>query len=388
MVNGLMAKLFMINGLGSAKDLASGKKGAFYNTLEGFSKYWERVDIICPKISRGSLNRSLASGEVLFGNVYLHISPWPLIFHPLWFLKKGIEIYKKQKFDLMTVQEFPPFYNGIGARLLWQFIRVPYVLEIHHIPGYPRAADAKEEIYRSLAKLFIEYDAKKARAIRVVNQGQVPKFLIEAGVPKEKIVYIPSVYLDTQIFQPISVSKEYDLIFIGRLESNKGIKLLLEAIVNIKCQMPNVKCLVVGDGSLKEYLSLEICHLSLQNNIIMYSFAKDSNEIAHLLNKSKVLVMPSYNEGGPRVVVEALACGVPVLATEVGIVPDLASTNKPGLIKIDWDAEDISQKAGELLSNTHYYQEQKRGALELARPFEKKTAIKNYAQKLQSFING
>lgn len=377
----------MITGLGSAKDLASGKRGAFYNTLEEFSKYWERIDIICPRISRGSLKGGSTSRDpevepprLLFGNVYLHISPWPLIFHPLWFLKKGIEIYKNQKFDLMTVQEFPPFYNGIGARLLWQFIRVPYVLEIHHIPGYPRAASAKEEIYRSLTKLFIEYDAKKAKAVRVVNQNQAPKFLIEAGVPKEKIVYIPSVYLDTEIFRPMNLSKEYDLIFIGRLESNKGINLFLETVKKLNC-----KATIVGDGSLKK--ELQANSYNLQANILFHGWAKDPSEIAELLNKSKILVMPSYNEGGPRVVVEALACGLPVLATEVGIVPDLANTNKPGLIKIGWDAEDISQKAGELLSNDNYYQEQSRGALELARPFEKKTAINNYAQKLQSLIS-
>src|SRR3989344_493288 len=133
----------MITGLGSARDLASGRKGAFYNTLEEFSKYWTRIDIICPKknnINSGNSKlETLNSKQIqsanwrtksqiinLFGNVYVHISPWPLIFHPFWFLKKSLEIYKEQKFDLMTVHEFPPFYNGIGARLLWWKIRVPY----------------------------------------------------------------------------------------------------------------------------------------------------------------------------------------------------------------------------------------------------------------------
>src|SRR3989338_5262348 len=171
-------KLLMITGLDSAKDLASGKRGAFYNTLEEFHKYWTRIDIICPRIDNCKIENSKLK---IFDNVFVHISPWPLVFHPLWFLKKGLEIYKKQKFDLMTVHEFPPFYNCICARILWQFIRVPYVLEIHHIPGYPRASGPKEEIYKSLTRLFIEFDSKKAKAIRVVNQNQVQKFLVESG---------------------------------------------------------------------------------------------------------------------------------------------------------------------------------------------------------------
>ena len=99
-----MAKLLMITGLGSAIDLASNKKGAFYNTLEEFHKHWERIDIIVPRI-KGQKSEI----KEFFGNVYVHISPWPLMFHPFWFVKKGWEIFKKQKFDLMTVHEFPPF---------------------------------------------------------------------------------------------------------------------------------------------------------------------------------------------------------------------------------------------------------------------------------------
>src|SRR3989338_6380234 len=245
----------MITGLGSAKDLASDKRGAFYNTLEEFSKYWDRIDIICPRSQASGTSRSLASGKVLFENVYLHVSPWPLVFHPIWFLRKGLEIYKEQKFDLMTVHDFQPFYNGLGAKLLERFIKVPYILEIFHIPGYPRAASTKELIYKFLFKLFIRFDASGAKAVRVMNpvrssltrghptcalgasetsygmnQNQVPEFLIKAGVPKEKIIYIPAIYIDTDIFKPTGVQKEYDLIFVGRLEKNKGIDLLLESL--------------------------------------------------------------------------------------------------------------------------------------------------------------
>src|SRR3989338_3414637 len=261
-------KLLMITGLGSAKDLASGKKGAFYNTLEEFSKHWDRIDIICPHIDNCKIDNSLKIKNCklkIFDNVFVQSSPWPLIFHPFWFLKKGVEIYKEQKFDLMTVHEFPPFYNGIGARLLWQRIRVPYVLEIFHIPGYPESSGVKEEIYKNLTSLFIKFDSKKAKAVRVVNQSQVPKFLIESGIPKEKIIYIPSIYIDSNVFKPMDLPKEYDLIFVGRLEKNKGLNLLLEAISNVKLQMPNVKCLIVGTGPMKEHLELEISRLSLQN---------------------------------------------------------------------------------------------------------------------------
>lgn len=370
-----MSKLLMVTGLGSVRDLASDKKGAFYSTLEEFSKYWDRIDIISPKIKNQE-----PGVKVFFGNIYVHISSWPLIFHPLWFLKKGIEIYNEQKFDLMTVQEYPPFYNGIGARLLWQKIKVPYILEIHHIPGYPRAASTKEEIYRSLLRVFIEADAKKAKAVRVVNQNQVPKFLVDAGVPKEKIMYVPSLYIDLNIFKPMNLVKEYDLIFVGRLEKNKGIDLFLETVKKLNC-----RAIIVGAGSLLEELQEKTNSYNLQANILFHGWAKDHGEIAELINKSKIMIMPSYNEGGPRVIVEALACGVPVLATPVGLVQDF-SKKISGILGIDWDSEDIARKAKEILDNKEYYDSQSKAGIELAQKFEKKTAIRNYAENLKQII--
>ena len=367
-----MAKLLMITSLGSAMDLASGKQGAFYNTLEEFHQYWERIDIIAPKIKNHS-----SKVQELFGNVYVHISPWPLIWHPFWFLKKGLELFKKEKFDLMTVQEFPPFYNGIGARLLWNKIKVPYVLEIHHIPGYPRAAGRKESFYRYLLKTFIKWDSAKVVAVRVVNQNQVPSFLKNSGVPADKIKYIPSLYIDLETFRPTSLEKEYDLIFIGRLVENKGIILFLETVKRL-----GVKALIVGDGPLVKDIKLKIEKWKLKINF--HGWAKDAKEIAGLLNRAKILVMPSYNEGGPRVVAEALACGVPVLATLVGLMPDFA---KEGAVKIiNWDADDIVKKAQELLENQQLYEQYRQAGLTLVQKFEKKSVIENYAEQLKKFV--
>ena len=388
-----MAKLLMITGLGSAKDLASGRQGAFYNTLEEFHKYWDRIDIIAPKIlnpkseilNKSKIQNSKSQTIVLFGNVYIHVSPWPLVFHPFWFLKKGRQIYKEQKFDLMTVHDFPPFYNGIGARLLWQKIKVPYILEILHIPGHPRVASIKEAFYRFLFKLFIRLDVSRAKAVRVMN-NQVAEKLVQFGVPESKINLIPAIYVDSDIFKPMTLPKEYDLIFVGRLEKNKGIDLLLETASKLKAQILNFKMIIVGSGPLKENLKFKIKNLKLQDNVLLHGYAKDSHEIAELLNKSKILVMPSYNEGGPRVVVEAMACGVPVLATPVGIVSDLLKNGSGGEI-IAWEAEDIVHKAKGLLDNPERYGECRLNGLETAKQFEKKETIKNYAEQLKILIS-
>ncbi|OGN16244.1 MAG: hypothetical protein A3C88_02565 [Candidatus Yanofskybacteria bacterium RIFCSPHIGHO2_02_FULL_50_12] len=378
-----MSKLLMVTGLGSAKDLATGKRGAFYNTLEEFHQYWDRVDIISPKVLAGAGH---PAGVKVFDNVFVHTSPWPLIFHPIWFIKKGLALHRVQHFDLMTVQEFPPFYNGIGGWLLSLLGRIPYVLEVMHVPGHPRAANLKEWIYKKLSEAFLDFDAASAKAVRVINQTEMSEFLIRAGLPQKKLLYIPANYIDLDIFKPSDLPKKYDLIFVGRLVENKGINLLLEAIQLsiINYQFP-MKCLIVGDGPLKKDCELKIDNWKMSDHITLHGWAKDSREIAALMNRSKILVMPSYNEGGPRVVLEAMACGLPVLATRVGIVPDVIRNEETGYI-IDWDAADITAKARLLLEGDAYRRFVPH-CLSMAKPFEREAAIKQYANVLQKILS-
>ncbi|KKT52730.1 MAG: Glycosyl transferase group 1 [Candidatus Yanofskybacteria bacterium GW2011_GWF1_44_227] len=275
----------MISGVG-ASALAEGKRGAFYNTLEEFHKHWDRIDIICPRVrnDRGLLAPAAAGKGALryenkfFGNVFIHPSPWPKILQPFWIYFEGLKILsanggllggKDRHWELenqnwvMTVHEYPPFYNGLGARMLWNKIKVPYVLEIMHIPGYPRTSDLREFFYKFLTRIFISIDSSKAKAIRVINKNEVPGFLKKAGVSESKIKYIPAFYIDLDIFKLMNLEKKYDLIFVGRLEKNKGLDILLEI-----AKKSNLKILIVGNGALHNYLKLEIQNSKLNVGIV------------------------------------------------------------------------------------------------------------------------
>lgn len=359
----------MIPGLGAVGGLVQGKKNALYNTLEEFHKHWERIDIVAPKV-KGQLV------QTLFGNVFIHCSPWPLLFHPFFFIIKIISLHRKAHFDLITVHEFPPFYNGIGARLLWQIIHIPYLLEVMHIPGYPRASNLKERAYLLVTRWFIAFDAAKAKAVRVMNKKEVPDFLIRAGVPSGKIKFIPAIYIDQTIFKPQDIDKKYDLIFVGRLEKNKGADMFVEAVAEL-----GIRAVVVGTGPLEN--NLKSLAEKTGANIIFHGFAKDASEVARLMNESRVLAMCSHNEGGPRVVAEAMACGLPVVATRVGIVPDIIPTEQ----QCDWKSEDIAERVKCLLDNSAAYKTARNTGIESVKPFERVSAIKFYADELKSLTN-
>lgn len=372
-----MAKLLMITGMGGT-ELARGKRGAFYNTLEEFHRYWDRIDILAPG---GGSNTTK-----YFDNVFVHCSSWPLLYHPAWILKKGVDLHREQKFDLMTVHEFPPFYNGIGARLLAGEIKVPYVLEVHHIPGHPKAGSLKEKIYKKTWKIFAKWDTAKAKAVRVVNQKETPDFLISAGVPKEKLVYIPSMYIDLDIFKVYpEAAKKYDLVFCSRLEKNKGIFNLIEAVKIAKRQKPDIKLLIIGSGPEKKKLELQITNYQLQNNVFFSGWLETTRDVALAYNSAKIFVNPSFNEGGPRVVLEAMACGLPVVTTKVGLMHDLIRDGENGFFT-DWYSAKMAEAILKLLNDSNLQNKFSESGLAIAQQFEKKAMIRNYAESLQKLI--
>ena len=262
---------------------------------------------------------------------------------------------------MMSVEEYPPFFNGIGAKMLSKKLSVPYMLEIHHVVGYPNAGSFREVIARWMMRWLFRFDATRASVVRVVNEHQTPEFLVHAGVPKEKIRYVSSLYIDLDVFKHIETEKKFDVLFVGRRAVNKGISLFEAVVEKLKAKNQNLKALVV-DG-----------------------WAKDPHQLAELYRESKVFLMPSYNEGGPRVVVEAMACGVPVVATPVGIVPDLAEEG--GLVMVErWDAWVLADAVKSLLENPQRYREVQARGLEIASRFDKTKSIQNYAEAIKTLI--
>jgi glycogen(starch) synthase len=366
--------LLMVTGLGSAEDLVRGKHGAFYHTLEELHSYFDRIDIIIPKVKKPETTE-------LFGNVHLHVSSWPLLFHPIYFILKGIRLCRTHKIDLMTVHDFPPFYNGIGAFVLSRFTGVPYVLEIHHIPGYPKAASFKEWLYRIYCSLFVSFDALPALWVRVVNQQQTKKFLTRSGVSSAKIRYIPSMYIDTDRFRSLDLPKKYDLVFVSRLERNKNIASLINAVEILKKEKQDISLMLVGTGPLEAELKNLVSHLGLEHHVTLAGWVSEEDHVK-LLNESRIFVNPSFNEGGPRVAVEAMACGLPVITTKVGLMLDAIEEGKNGLW-CGWDDESIARTALDLLRNPEQQKELGEQARVVALQFKKSDTIRAYATALQ-----
>jgi glycosyltransferase involved in cell wall biosynthesis len=362
-------KLLMISG---DRSLTQGKKGAFWYTLERLQHSFERIDIVCPRVRK-------TVGSQHFQNVFLHPSPWPLLFQPFWILRKGKELVARHKHEAMTVHDYPPFYNGAGARWLSKRTGVPYAIEIHHIVGYPVASSCAEWFGRVLSRLCLPWDAKGCSRVRTVNQS-VRNTLVSWGVPSGKVDVVPSFYLDADVFKPDMLApKQWDIAFCARLVANKGLDDVLEAVK----LLPSATLLVIGDGPLRSSFEKQAKRLGIASRVTFAGWLPSREAVVSALHAARVFVMASRSEGGPRVALEAMACGLPVVATRVGVMPEVIENGRSGIFVPSYPRP-MAEAIALLLSDTALRGRMGSQAARIIERFDRKTAIAAYAKFLQS----
>ena len=138
------------------------------------------------------------------------------------------------------------------------------------------------------------------------------------------------------------------IVFVGRLDPVKGVPLLLEAFAAVKAAHPKARLTVAGDGGARARLEARAQALGLD---VAFPGYLDEDQVAALLGQADMLVLPSFAEGLPVVLMEALAARIPVIATQIAGVPELVVDGVSGLIVPPGDVAGLARAMGRLLSD-------------------------------------
>jgi glycosyltransferase involved in cell wall biosynthesis len=130
------------------------------------------------------------------------------------------------------------------------------------------------------------------------------------------------------------------MIFVGSLIPKKGLQDLIEALATP--DLGKVRLVVVGDGYFASKLK-SLAQDKLQKDQVIWRGIAPPVEVAKLMRDADFLVLPSYTEGSPNVIKEAMASGLPVIGTRVGGIPDLVTEGKTGLLYNPGDIESLRQ---------------------------------------------
>lgn len=150
---------------------------------------------------------------------------------------------------------------------------------------------------------------------------------------RHPIAYIPN-GVDTEFFAPGSgpVSPAR-ILFVGRLVRQKGVTFLLAALAQLRAAHPklDVQCDIVGDGPLKRSLQQQAQDMGIAEAVTFPGWV-DKEILREYYQRAAVFVLPSYEEGMPNVVLEAMACGLPVIGTRVAGTEELVRHGENGFL--------------------------------------------------------
>jgi glycosyltransferase involved in cell wall biosynthesis len=140
------------------------------------------------------------------------------------------------------------------------------------------------------------------------------------------------------------------LLFVGRLAAVKGLPVLLESIAALKSQHPDILLNIAGDGPDRAALEKQAKDLGLENDVKFLGYQSQS-QVRDLLRETDVFAMASFAEGVPVVLMEAMAAGVAVVATQIAGIPELVEDGVSGFLVPPSDPNLLAEKIGSLLND-------------------------------------
>ncbi len=244
---------------------------------------------------------------------------------------------------IIGIYEIP---HGLLAMLAGKILKVPSVVSIIGNPAYTK-------LRKGLRMKITMWILKNCGYVTITGTNS-KKFLVEKGISPEKLFILPNT-LDFTAFNSSGIDKEYDIVSLGRLSEEKHVEVIVKLISYLKKTIPNIKAAIGGDGPQIEMIIELVNALDLKENITIMGFVPEE-KLAQFFNKGKVFVLTSETEGFPRTIIQAAACGIPVVASNVGDVADIIDHQLNGFLVEDFsNVEEYSQRVLQLLNEKDLY---------------------------------
>ena len=233
-----------------------------------------------------------------------------------------------------------------GPVLRWSLSR-PLVTSLHLGPldRVPGVSGALARLYETVAGRWL---LKHSDRVLAVGQS-VREHGLDLGVSPEKIQTIPNtVAVPSGIHPRPSSSARPRVVFVGRLVVNKGPHIFLRAAIQALANSGGAEFLLVGEGPLRSRLESEVRRRDLTSHIRFLGFRDDVFEI---LETATIFVRPSLLEGYPLSVLEAMACDVPVIASDIPGNADVVRHAETGILTEAGDVDALSTAMTTLLGD-------------------------------------
>jgi glycosyltransferase involved in cell wall biosynthesis len=236
------------------------------------------------------------------------------------------------------------------------------ITTIHGRADFDRNKGLKANIFKHLESLLLNYNEYYLTVSRDLKNYMVSKGLKESKILvlhngiSEKIEIERNINYKENFFE----REDFMIVSIGRLTKVKGHIYLLQALKKIKDMGGKVKCLIVGEGELEQYINDKVLEYNLENMVRLIGFNKD---IDNILSSCDVVVMTSLMEGLPLTILEAFRNETIVLAPSVGGIPEVINTNEDGILYTCKNTQELADKIMSIRDGKYDLANMKKNAL-------------------------
>jgi glycosyltransferase involved in cell wall biosynthesis len=242
---------------------------------------------------------------------------------------------------------------GAGDKMFWgrlaaAFARVPVIASALHSTGWPDGVGRMNRMLTPITDAVIGVADSHGEFLRDFEKFPADKVhVIRNGVDCER--FAPNAEARRKLRDELSLASDTPLIgIVAALRSEKNHSMLVRAAAQLRSKYPDAHWIVVGDGPERSTIESLAQELNIADRIHLLGTRYDTPEILAALD---VFTLCSLNEASPVSILESLACGVPVVATDVGSISETVIDDKTGLLIASEDTDAMVQSIGQLLGD-------------------------------------
>jgi glycosyltransferase involved in cell wall biosynthesis len=261
------------------------------------------------------------------------------LFGVLFFWRAIVETIRKIDPDLVHTQSL---CSGIPALISKKILKIPYAV-------WAQGSDVYHpDWFTQLTSNMIVKNADSAIAL-TEDMKRVMQDLYDRDIAVVPNGFNIADYPDEPSFEDTATHGK-SILFVGRLKSVKGVQYLITSMKKIHEEMPDARLILVGDGEERERLAALSIQLGIQQYVQFIGIVPHE-KVKTFMQQADVFVLPSLSEGLPIVILEAMACGLPIVASRVGGIPDILTNDTNGYLVEAKDTNDMANKIILLLSD-------------------------------------
>lgn len=288
---------------------------------------------------------------------------------------------KLKDMDIVHVQW--PIPNGLGALFLKWIYNIPSINTVYGEEVYL----SKRYHVTNILKFLLHWSSN----IITISNATFEACL-NIGLSESRLGIIPF-GVDTSFYKPLNVTKDeeiFQILAVGYLIERKGFMYLISSIKEILKEHENIRLKIVGSGPQEQQIKNHITELDLEKHAEIIGNISD-DELLKMYNSSDIFVLPSIidsqgnTEGLGVVLLEAMACGLPVIGSNIGGIPDIIHEGETGLLVPQKDISGLSKSIIKLIENPNLRENLANGGYKMVKDnFSWETIAKDYIYRYKN----